>query len=184
MQQLTHYWQSIRTPGTRMPDRRAVRPTREIAAFMPYLILLEHTGDDLVFRLIGSGHRERMSLDVTGHRYGEFISPRRIARGAARTRAMFDAACAARILVRECYQGERFEDVVMTCFPLVDGETGRPFFLVHAGATLAMNEMLEVEKPFLIQPFIGFEFLDLGNGLPPEEMRAKYEVAFPSHMAG
>lgn len=178
MQLLTDFWHSIRQPEARLPDRRAVRPRRDIVSLVPYLILMELTGSDLVFRLVGTGHRNRMSLDLTGRRYGEFIAPERIEKGIVRSQAIFDAGCAARILVREIYEGERLEDVVISVFPLTDGGSGNPYFLLHAGPTLAMNDLLEVEGPFLSQPFLGFEFVDLGAGLPPAALRAKYEAPF------
>lgn len=179
MQQLGEYWRSLLPADGGLPDRRDVGPNRQIANLLPHLILMEVTKDDVVFRLVGTGHSARVPHDITGRRYGDYIGAERIARGVKRAGSMIQYACGARVLVRERYERERQEEVIMNCLPLIDGKSGAPFILAHAGTTLALEELLQVEGPFLTQPFAGFEFVDLGFGLPPADIRARDETPFP-----
>jgi len=183
MQQLGAYWRALQPPEGGLPDRRDVRPNRQIANLLPHLMLMEVTKDDVVFRLVGTGHSGRIPHDITGQRYGDYIGAERIARGVRRAGSMVAHACGARVLVRERYERERQEEVIMSCLPLMDYQSGTPFILAHAGTTLALDELLRVEGPFFTQPFSGFEFVDLGEGLPPADIRARDEQPFPASFA-
>ena len=164
---LEQYWKTIRNEDEKVPLRSAFKASSETAPLLPHLVITEVVGDDIVFRLVGTGLAEHQGIDITGKRYGDFAAPDQVARAVARTRAIHEWPCGFLSVHTEEYgRGTSSDGGVAGVGLRGVGQAGP--MMVLAVTPIGRGLVTKRDEPLFLKPASHIEFIDLGYGIPDD----------------
>ena len=162
---LLRYWLELRGAGP-VPCRAAIDPGA-LKPALPHIFMLNMIGaDTTIYRLVGTAHRARWGIELTGHVWGEFLEPeQRIERTRRLWRAV-DHPCGFVALYDVIFASRARDPVETLLLPLrPDREAGCPI-MIGASQSLQQADWVNQSGHVSIRTPERFRFLDLGWGLP------------------
>jgi len=162
---LLSHWLVLRDTGP-VPRRAAIDPGA-LKPALPHIFMLNMvSADATVYRLVGTAHRGRWGIELTGHVWGEFLEPeQRIERTHRLWRAV-DHPCGFAALYDVVFASGAHDPVETLLLPLrPDRETGCPI-MIGASHSLRQSDWVNQSGQISARTQERFRFLDLGWGLP------------------
>lgn len=162
-------WQRWR--GTDLVPRRSTERIEDIAKILHMTTVLEaHSSEVVTFRLAGTSLCSAMGIELTGLSYLDFTTAEERGPRAACTRSLVDHPAGSHFVFPIVYRSGKLVATEILSFPVLpDDPTAPPQIF---GLSVPLEEMyLEgtVENPDYLPMPEGFQFIDIGAGVPDDD---------------
>lgn len=162
---LLAHWREIRgndlVPTRAQIDPGALRPA------LPYVFMLNMIdAETAIYRLVGTGHRARWGIELTGHIWGEFLE---LKQRTARTRKLWQAIehpCGFAARYEVVFTSGAHNPVETVLLPLRPSRPDGCQLMI--GASISTRQLEWVNQPGSVASRTAetTRFLDLGAGIP------------------
>ncbi|HEY0912877.1 MAG TPA: PAS domain-containing protein [Bradyrhizobium sp.] len=150
-----------------MPRRDAIDPGVLLAALPHMLMLNMVTAETATYRLVGTAHRARWGIELTGHVWGEFLETQQRIDRTQRLWQAIGQPCGFAARYEVVFASGAHDPVETLLLPLRPNRPdGNPIMI---GASISVHQTEWVNQPGSVASRTAerFRFLDLGYGVPP-----------------
>jgi len=162
---LLSHWLDVRGAEP-VPARAAIDPG-VLKAALPHVVMLNMVDPETaVYRLVGTAHRARWGIELTGHIWGEFLDDtQRI----ERTRRLWHAVeqpCGFAARYEVVFASGAHDPVETLLLPLLPNDPSGSPIMIGIGISTRQVEWVNQSGSIASRTAERFRFLDLGDGVP------------------
>ena len=163
-------WQAWR--GDELVPRRSNVRLEEIARQLHLVSVIEVISPETArFRLAGSALSQALGIELTGLNYFDFTPPEERGPRIARTQNLVEQPCGSHFIFPIAYSSGRTVQTEILSFPVRPNDPSAPpqiFGISVALENIGMDGT--VEEPTQLPLPEGFQFVDIGAGVPTSDM--------------
>lgn len=162
---LLRHWLDVRGNDP-VPVRASIDPGA-LASALPHVFMLNMIGPDTAsYRLVGTAHRARLGIELTGHIWGEFLGgPQR----AERTHRLWQAVrhpCGFAARYEVVFASGAHDPVETLLLPLRPNDPSACPIMIGVGISIRQVDWVNPSGSIASRTPEQSRFLDLGNGIP------------------
>lgn len=168
--EFAYAWQAWR--GAELVPRRASVHIEDITRLLHLVSVVEVISQETAkFRLAGTALSQAMGIELTGLNYFDFTTPEERGPRIARTLKLAEQPCGSHFVFPIVYSSGRTVHSEVLSFPVWSNNPAAPpqiFAISKALEEMQLDD--EVEEPNHIPLPNGFQFVDIGAGVPPPDL--------------
>jgi hypothetical protein len=163
---LLRHWLAVRGPDA-VPRRAAIDPGA-LKYILPHLFMLNMIDSETaIYRLVGTSHRARWGVELTGRVWGQFLEPELRTSRTRRLWRAVDQPCGFVARYEMIFTSGATDPVETLLLPLrPNRDDGCPIMI---GASHSRRQVEWINQPGTVASRTAEQvrFLDLGRGVPP-----------------